>query len=77
MRSYRWRARRSAISPSPAIKNTQISVRQATGSNPEDDARITSKYHGIYTGLVSTSVSPGNRYFPDFAGAHGITKIVG
>ncbi len=60
-----------------AIKGTEISIRQATGSNPEDDARITSKYHGIYTGLVSNSVSPGNRYFPDFAGAYGITQIVG
>jgi hypothetical protein len=59
-----------------ALKGCEICVRQATGSNPEDDALISSRYNGYYTAVVSNSVSPGNRYFADFAGAYGITQII-
>ncbi len=60
-----------------ALKGCEICVRQATGSNPTDDALISSRYNGYYTSVVSNSVSPGNRYFPDAAGGQGVTQIIG
>ncbi len=60
-----------------AMKGCEICVRQASRSNPEDDALVTSRYHRFYSGLVTNSISPGHRYFADFAGAWGITQIIG
>ena len=59
-----------------ALKGCEICVRQATGSNPVDDALISSRYNNYYTALVSNSVSPGNRYLPDAAGGRGVTQII-
>ena len=59
-----------------ALKGCEICVRQATGSNPVDDALISSRYNNYYTALVSNSVSPGNRYFADAAGGRGVTQII-
>lgn len=60
-----------------ALKGCEMCIRQATGSNPTDDALITSRYNNYFTSVVSNSISPGNRYFPDSAGGYGVTQIIG
>lgn len=62
---------------SMALKGCELCVRQATGSNPTDDALITSRHNGYFTSIVSNSISPGNRYFADAAGGFGVTQIIG
>lgn len=61
---------------SMALKGCELCVRQATGSNPTDDALITSRHNGYFTSIVSNSISPGNRYFADSAGGYGVTQII-
>lgn len=60
-----------------ALKGCELCVRQATGSNPSDDALITSRYNNYFTSVVSNSISPGTRSFPDSAGGYGVTQIIG
>lgn len=60
-----------------ALKGCELCIRQATGSNPTDDALITSRYNNYFTSVVSNSISPGNRYFADAAGGYGVTQIIG
>lgn len=62
---------------SMALKGCELCIRQASGSNPTDDAVMTSRYNGYFTSIVSNSISPGNRYFADAAGGFGVTQIIG
>lgn len=62
---------------SMARKGCELCIRQATGSNPTDDAWMNSRHNGFFTSIVSNSISSGNRSFADAAGGYGVTQIIG